>query len=201
MICQEEAWQLISIVVLLWRIRLKHKASYFQMNQDTSSTDFKRRGFYGSITKREKNEKKLHKCKVSQNGLKQTWPSKMWSSQKVFMELNELRRLSQSFPLVETGAELETGPVSGYRLWLQWPVAEGAGGQVSSHSLGLPLCPRERRVRTESRGRMLACVRHSDGCPGAPLTSALGGFYRSPLFSVALHRWAITLEKCCLPYC
>ena len=27
------------------------------------------------------------------------------------------------------------------------------------------------------------------------------GFYWSPLFSVALHRWAITLGKCCLPYC
>ena len=74
------------------------------------------------------------------------------------MELNELRRLSQSFPLVETGAELETGPVSGVRALAAVTGGRGGPGQVSSHSLGLPLCPRERRVRTEMCRGPDACM-------------------------------------------
>ena len=138
MICQRgEAWQLISIVVLLWRIRFKHKASYFQMNQDTSSTGFKRRGFLFRIKR-----KKWKQTAQMWNAVRMAWskhgPQRCGRLKRFLVELNELRRLSQSFPLVETGAELETGPVSGVRALAA--VTGGRGGPGSGF-LSQPRAP------------------------------------------------------------
>ena len=98
-------------------------------------------------------------------------PKRCGHLRRFLVELKDLRQLAQRSSLAEKVAELKTGHVSGVRA-----LTAVTGGRVRLGS-GLLSQPRERRVHTErcAGGQMLRLVRHGDGCPGAPLTSAVGG--------------------------
>ena len=120
--------------------------------------------------------------KRSQNCLKQTWPSKMWSSQKIS---HGAKRAQAADPILffswkRRWAENRAclwGKGSGCGDW--WLREAGVRFALTAQgSLSVP----GKGGCTErcAGGQMLRFVRHSDGWPGAPLTSALGGLLLEP---------------------